>query len=184
MNASELHHVPVAEMPEELQPVWQQLNALTGNAQFVEVFANAPELLSFVMKDFYANIFFAGRLDGRSKQLARLRLSLVHGCRTCNRQNRPGAREAGISDEEISALAAGDLSSFSPPDQAVLRFTELMTLQNLTEKVPEDLMIALKAHFSDAQICELGVVTAFVAGFAKLSFVLDLVDKEDNCSFA
>ncbi|MFK7956302.1 MAG: carboxymuconolactone decarboxylase family protein [Lysobacterales bacterium] len=183
MQAPQLHRVPVAEMPEDLQPIWQQLNALTGNAQFVEVFANAPELLTFVMRDFYANVFFAGRLNARAKQLARLRLSLVHGCRTCNRQNKPGAKEAGITPDEITALEEGDLSQFSPADRAVLAFTELMTLQNLTEQVPPSLMADLKIHFSDAEICELGVVTAFVAGFAKLSFVLDLVDKEDNCSF-
>ena len=37
----------------------------------------------------------AGGVDQRYKQLVRLRLSLVHGCRTCNRQNVPGALAAG-----------------------------------------------------------------------------------------
>lgn len=181
---SALSRVPVSEMPDDLRAVWNTLDQLTGNARFVEVFAHAPELLDFVMDRFYGQIFFGGRLAQRYKQLARLRLSLVHGCRTCNLQNRPGAREAGITDAEIAALESGDLSGFSDPDRAVLEFAELMTLGNQTETTSPELLARLKAHFDEAQICELGVVTAFISGFAKLSFVLDLVDRESYCSFS
>ena len=66
------------------------LNGLTGSATFVEVFAQTPQLLEFVMNEFYMKLFFGGEVAQRYKQLARLRLSLLHGCRTCNKQNIPG----------------------------------------------------------------------------------------------
>ena len=66
---------------------WDGLNGLTGEPTFIEVFAQAPELLDFVMTRFYGEIFFAGRVEQRYKQLARLRLSQIHGCATCNKQS-------------------------------------------------------------------------------------------------
>jgi undecaprenyl pyrophosphate phosphatase UppP len=48
----------------------------------------------------------------------------------------------------------------------------------------EELYADLSAHFSDADICELGTVMAIIAGMAKLSFILHLVEREDYCPFA
>jgi hypothetical protein len=42
----------------------------------------------------------------------------------------------------------------------------------------------LRSHFSEADILELGVAMAVVSGMAKLSFVLNLVEKEPYCPFA
>ena len=82
------------QMAAAWQPAWDMLNKLTGDATFVEVFSQAPEMLEFVMQQFYAKVFFGGKVEQRYKQLARLKLSLIHGCRTCNKQNVPGALEA------------------------------------------------------------------------------------------
>ena len=46
------------------------------------------------------------------------------------------------------------------------------------------LFARLRAHFSQADILELGVAMAVISGMAKLSFVLDLVEKEAYCPFA
>ena len=47
-----------------------------------------------------------------------------------------------------------------------------------------ELFKRLRAHFSEADILELGVAMAIISGMAKLSFVLDLVEKESYCPFA
>ncbi|MEM7283776.1 MAG: carboxymuconolactone decarboxylase family protein, partial [Pseudomonadota bacterium] len=140
-------------------------------------------LLNFVMQDFYAKIFFGGRVDQRYKQLARLKLSLVHGCRTCNKQNVPGALEAGISQAEVDAMENYQDGPFSDADKAVLRYAELVSMDNNTESLDEKLYAQLSTHFSDEEICELGVAMAVITGMAKLSFVLDLVEREDYCTF-
>jgi alkylhydroperoxidase family enzyme len=46
-----------------------------------------------------------------------------------------------------------------------------------------DLHLALKAHFSDGQIVELGMVGAILGGLNKFAFVFDLVQREDYCPF-
>lgn len=184
MATTQLRRVAPNDMTPEIRAVRDQLDALTGDARFVEVFANAPELLGFVMQNFYTDIFFAGRVEQRYKQLVRLHLSLRHGCRTCNKQNVPGAKEAGLSQEEVDALAGNNLDAFADPDRAVVEYAELLAISNDSRAMPEDLKARLLQHFDEAQICELGVVGAVISGMAKLSFVLDLVEKEDYCRFA
>lgn len=184
MSATPLSRIEPDAMSEELREVWQTLNGLTGEPTFVEVFAQAPELLDFVMRQFYGNIFFAGRVDERYKQLARLRLSQIHGCRTCNKQNVPGAKNSGFSDEQIAAMDAPTPDLFDAAEIAVLEYAEQMALTNHDGKVEKDLYDRLSSHFTDAEICELGTVMAVIGGMAKLSFVLDLVEREDYCVFA
>ena len=168
------------DLPEPMKEAWDTLNSLTGEPTFIEVMAAAPELLKFVMQDFYGDIFFGGRVDEKYKQLTRLRLSLAHGCRSCNLQNVPGTKAAGYSDEQIAAIE-GDRSCFDEPEQAVLGLADAMVMTNVEGRMTPDLHARLKAHFSDAEICELAVVSGFIGGMAKMAFVLDLVEREEVC---
>ncbi len=173
-----------AHLAPQWQPAWDTLNKLTGDATFVEVFAQAPEMLSFVMQQFYAGVFFGGRVAQRYKQLARLQLSLIHGCRTCNKQNVPGALEAGFTSAQIDALRDGRVDAFSAADQAVIEYAQQIALSNLDGRMTPPLFAKLRAHFSEAEILELGTAMAVICGMAKLSFVLDVVERESYCPFA
>lgn len=184
MSATPLQRMNPDDMPEELRQVWQTLNDLTGEPTFVEVFAQAPALLDFVMGRFYGDIFFKGNVSERYKQLARLRLSQIHGCRTCNRQNVPGAMQAGFSEAQIAAMASPTDELFTDAELAVLEFAEQMALTRHDGKMDDTLYRRLSAHFCDADICELGTVMAVIGGMAKLSFVMQLVEREDYCPFA
>ncbi len=172
-------------LPPDFQPAWDMLNRLTGEPTFIEVFAQAPDLLAFVMDAFYTKLFFGGRVDPRYKQLVRLRLSVVHGCRTCNKQNVPGALAAGINQEQVDAIVAGRHADgpFDEADRAVLEYADQMVLTNLHGEVSPALYARLRRHFPEPEILELGVVMAVIAGLAKLSFLLGLVEKESYCPF-
>jgi alkylhydroperoxidase family enzyme len=171
-------------MAPEWQPACDMLDKLTGDATFVEVFAQAPGLLDFVMRQFYAKIFFGGNVPQRYKQLARLKLSLVHGCRTCNKQNVPGALEAGFTAAQIDALSEGNSEPFAPAERAVIDYAAEVALTNVEGRVTPALFARLREHFSEADILELGTAMAVISGMAKLSFVLDLVERESYCPFA
>lgn len=174
--------VPRDQLSPQHQQAWDMLNGLSGEPAFIEVMAAAPELLDFAMVEFYQKIFFGGRVEGRFKQLARLRLSLAHGCRSCNLQNRAGAKEAGITPDQIAAIE-GDRSAFTEAERAVLDFADQMVLTNVAGRLDRPLYDRLRRHFDDAQICELAVVTGFIGGMAKMAFVLDVVETEDYCPF-
>jgi alkylhydroperoxidase family enzyme len=183
MVATSLKRIPRDELDPGWQQAWDMLNGLTGEPAFIEAMANAPELLKFAMVDFYQTIFFGGRVEQKYKQLLRLRLSLAHGCRSCNLQNTAGMREIGYGDADIAAIE-GDRSRFDDAERAVLEFADQMLLTNPCGRLDDDLYACLRAHFDDAQICELGVVAGFIGGMAKMAFVLDLVEKEATCPFA
>ncbi len=172
----------------QMAPQWQSardmLDNLTGDATFVEVFAQAPELLEFVMQQFYVKVFFGGTVEQRYKQLARLKLSLIHGCRTCNKQNVPGALEAGVTQAQIDALIDGNVGPFAPAERAVIEYAEQIALSNMDGRMSHGLFARLRANFSEAQILELGTAMAVISGMAKLSFVLGLVERESYCPFA
>ena len=179
-----LARTPRSELPEPFHLAWDTLNRLTGEPTFVEVFASNPEMLDFVMNRFYAGIFFGGRVDQRYKQLARLELSLLHGCRTCNKQNVPGALEAGITQQQVDAMLDFESGPFTEAEKAVIAYAREVALTNLDGRMTPELHRRLATHFSQPEILELGVVMAVISGMAKLSFVLDLVEKEPYCPFA
>lgn len=184
MSETLLTRIPRDQLEPGWQKAWDTMNALTGSATFIEVFAQAPDILTFVMDKFYASVFFGGSVAQRYKQLARLKLSLLHGCQTCNRQNVPGALSAGFTPAQVDALIRGDDSAFTEAECAVIAYAEQMALTNMDGRLTPELLGALRNHFSEAQILELGTTMAVIGGMAKLSFVLDVVDREDYCPFA
>jgi len=175
---------PRARLPAQFHLAWDTMQKLTGEPTFVEVFASNPAMLEFVMGQFYAGVFFGGNVDQRYKQLVRLRLSLLHGCRTCNKQNVPGALAAGISQAQVDAMDSFETGPFTDAEKAVLAYAEQVALTNMDGRMTAELFRRLRAHFSEADILELGVAMAVISGMAKLSFVLDLVEKEAYCPFA
>ncbi len=183
MPDTPLHRAKRDDLPEEVRPAWDMLNSLTGEPAFIEAMAVAPELLNFVMQDFYGRIFFGGRVEEKYKQLVRLRLSLGHGCRSCNLQNVVGARAIGYSDDQIAAIE-GDRAAFNEVERGVLEFADQMVMTNGAGRLTPQLHDRLKVHFDDAQICELAVVAGFIGGMAKMAFVLDLVERETDCALS
>jgi alkylhydroperoxidase family enzyme len=184
MSATPLSRTPRDQLDPRFHLAWDTLNRLTGEPAFVEAFAANPAMLGFVMEDFYAKVFFGGNVHQRYKQLARLTLSLLHGCRTCNKQNVPGALEAGITQAQVDAMLDFEAGPFTDAEKAVIAYAHEVAMTNPAGRLSPELFARLRRHFSQADILELGVVMAVISGMAKLSFVLDLVEKEPYCQFA
>lgn len=178
-----LQRVAPHEMPENARMAWDALNRLTGEPAFVEVFAQAPELLDFAMVQFYQRIFFEGQVPEKYKQLARLRLSMNHGCRTCNLQNLVGVAGIGYSQQQIDAMWRQDYSGFPEDERAAMELADEIALNNDHGKLTPELHARLRRHFSDRDILELGLCLAVIVGLVKLSFVFGLVEKEPYCTF-
>ncbi|HEX7373593.1 MAG TPA: carboxymuconolactone decarboxylase family protein [Steroidobacteraceae bacterium] len=184
MSETLFTRTPRAQLPEQFHLAWDTLNQLTGEPAFVEVFASNPQMLEFVMNQFYMGVFFGGKVDQRYKQLVRLKLSLLHGCRTCNKQNVPGALAAGLTQAQVDAMDDFEHGPFTDAEKAVIAYADEVALTNTAGRMTADLYRRLRAHFSEADLLELGVTMAVISGMAKLSFVLDLVEKEAYCPFA
>jgi AhpD family alkylhydroperoxidase len=176
-----LRRVPVAEMSERLRHEHAATLALRDDATLIEVGANAPELMGWYRDEFYAKLFYGGRVDVRTKELVRYRLSMTHGCAFCNKGNSVAARKAGVTDEQLANVMSEQHSAFDAKDRAVLKLADQIAMTNMNGLLDRPLYAELCAHFDDAQIFELGMVASLLMGMAKFIFVYDLVEREANC---
>ncbi len=179
-----VRRVPPEAMPPHLRQRWEADMANRDEAVFVEVAANAPELLDWYVDSFYGEIFAKGRVEHRIKQLARMKLSTMHGCAYCNRGNSKAALAAGVTQAQLDSLHDIDHGPYDEAERAVLRLAEQMAMQNMAGHMSKPLYDDLRAHFDDAQIVELGMVMAMLTGMAKMLFVYDLVSREASCPIA
>ena len=68
------------ELPSDLAEMYDNGMGAAGEAEFIAVGAHAPELLDWYFNSFYKRVFYEGRIDVRTKELLRLKLSKTHGC--------------------------------------------------------------------------------------------------------
>jgi AhpD family alkylhydroperoxidase len=173
--------LPRHAIPPRWRAVAETADAVRGEATLIEVLANAPELLGWYYDGFYAEVFFKGRVDRRTKELLRLKLSTLHGCAFCNRGNTKSALEAGVTEAQIAAIGDTGAVAFDARDRAVLRLAEEMALPNMAGDVSPALAAELRRHFDAAEMVELAMVAAVLTGMAKMLFVFDLVSREVTC---
>lgn len=173
--------VAPAAMAPPMRERWSRAMRDRGEATFLEVAANAPAMLDWYYDSFYARVFHGGRIDVRTKELMRLKLSVMHGCAFCNRGNTLAALNAGVTQAQIDVLHDPGSPAFSPRERAVLHLAEQMALQAMDGELSPALYDALRAHFDDGEIVELGMTMAVLVGMAKFLFVFDLVSREANC---
>ncbi len=176
-----LARVPRGAMTPRLQAEHDAACALRDDATLIEVGANAPELLAWYRDEFYAKVFYGGRVDVRTKELLRYRLSMTHGCAYCNRGNSQAARKAGVTEAQLADVMNEASPVFDARERAVLRLADRIAMTNMSGQLDEPLYRALREHFDDAQIFELGMTAGLLTGMAKFIFVYDLVEKEANC---
>jgi len=180
--ATPLRRVPPDELPPRMRAAWQTSTAQRGDATFIETAGVAPDMFDWY-RDFYARVFYGGRVPVRIKELVRLRLSTVHGCAYCNRGNRLDARAAGLDENRIRAIDDHEHGPYSDDERAALAFADQVALGNPGGRLDESLHRRLREHFDDAEIFELGMTMAVLTGMAKFLFVCDLVEREPWCEF-
>ena len=123
---------------------------------FFRVMANRPEVLkSFV--PFYGAVMGPGSVERRIKMLMYLVCSIANQCAFCIAANTPGARKAGVTDEEIRAIESEQNSGFAPAEQAAIAYARELTRTATASDAARE---AMGQHFTDEQIVEITLVIA------------------------
>jgi uncharacterized peroxidase-related enzyme len=120
---------------------------------FFRAMAHRPE----VLKNFpplYTAVVGAGSVARRVKVLVYLACSYTNTCPFCIASNLPGARKAGITEEEIKALETGNDEIFAPAERAALAYARELTRTAHAEGTRDE----LRAHYTDEQIVEITLV--------------------------
>ena len=120
---------------------------------FFRAMAHRPE----VLKNFpplYSAVVGPGSVERRVKVLSYLACSYANACPFCIASNLPGARKAGITEDEIRAVETGNDGAFPPAERAALAYARELTKTANAETTREE----LRRHFNDEQIVEITLV--------------------------
>ncbi|HEX5114897.1 MAG TPA: carboxymuconolactone decarboxylase family protein [Pseudonocardiaceae bacterium] len=136
---------------------------LTGRAperavEPLELFAHLPGLLRGYSRLEQAVARLHG-LDRRTDALAELRAATVVRCEFCIDLASQVARQWGLTDAELLALPEYRTSElFDERDRLVLDYATAMSREPV--RVTDELVAALRVHFSEAQLVQLTFVIA------------------------
>ena len=146
--------------PESASPEVREIyeRTLKGKPDSVQkILAHRPQLLAA----FLALFASVGRaLERRLYQMVYIRVSMINGCRYCMQHHIASSKRAGLQQSDWQLLNAGNYSSFSPKEQAALKFAEKLTRES--RNITDTDVAALKPHFTEEQIVDLDVLVGLV----------------------
>jgi AhpD family alkylhydroperoxidase len=132
----------------------------------VGALAHVPEVLEAAMP-FLSAMFGDSALPQRTKEMVVLRTSALLQCNYCTQAHSVGARDSGLSREEVLALrGVADLESHFPDegDQVLLGWVDAVA--GGPGPVDEPTSVSFRAHFAEADVVE---ITLLIAGTMMLN---------------
>ena len=153
------------EAPESVLPVYQRLfgdrdpvaepGTATGTrGDWWTVFAQTPELLDHMVAGFALFSSPTRELPADLRELALTRVGFVAGSQFVFSQHCKAARRAGVTEEQLSAVAAWAVADvWSPLQRAVLAYADETVLGG--GRVQDATFAALRAELSEPAVIEL-----------------------------
>jgi uncharacterized peroxidase-related enzyme len=140
---------------------------------FFRLMANRPEVLkSFV--PFYGSVVGPGSVEQRTKELVYLTVSYTNKCAYCTAAHTASGRKAGVTEEEMRALQAGQDDGFSAPERVAIAYARELTSTADGAQTRD----ALGQFYDDEQIVELTLVAAIANFTNRLNNGLDLLPEQ------
>jgi AhpD family alkylhydroperoxidase len=127
--------MPIAPLEKEqaaeaVRAIYEGMEKKAGRVlNMYKVMAHKPNVLQPFL-DFYKQVWAAGALDPKIKELAYLRTSLMNGCTYCSRAHTASAKRRGVTEEQVQALkepGGSHRDVFTAEEQAALQFAERLT---------------------------------------------------------
>jgi len=154
-------------------PVEQPGTATGTPGNWWTVFALVPDAFRHTTEGFGFYRSDRRKLDPVLRELGQTRAGYAVGSRFVYSQHMKAARFAGLSEEQVQAIAHWQVAGcFTPVQRAVLAYADALVLQH--GRVPDGVFAALKAELSDEEILELTYVTATYMMHAVMSRALRL----------
>jgi alkylhydroperoxidase family enzyme len=114
--------------------------------------------------------------------MCRIRISVAHRCGYCSTVRSNVARDEGL-DESLVQEVLGDLSGarrLSPREKAALEYADRFKAGD--DPIDSDAVYAaLRRHFAEEEIVELGMLCAQTVGVGRLVRSLNIVSWEEAC---
>jgi AhpD family alkylhydroperoxidase len=115
-------------------------------------------------------------LPDRLVELVRLRVAFFNQCRSCMAIRYSDAVADGVTEGLVCSLERPqEAENLSAAEKVAIRYGELMATDHLA--IDDAMYADLRAHFSEAQIVELGMTVAFFVGFGRLAATYHMVEE-------
>jgi AhpD family alkylhydroperoxidase len=115
-------------------------------------------------------------LDPRLRELVRLRIAFHNQCRSCMAIRYPDAINAGLTEGLVCSLENPEQASdLTEAERAALVFADRFATDHWS--IGRSDYEALRAHFCEAQLVELGLVCAMCVGIGRLARTWDMTDE-------
>lgn len=159
--------VPIEQWDDELRTMQQADAASEVELGMFRVLAHRPALAKAVTR-FGGDLFGSSTLSRRLVELVRLRIAFHNQCRSCMAIRYNSAIEDGLTEGAVCSLARPqEADDLSPAEKAALAYADHSANDHFS--IDDSDFDKLRAHFSEAQIVELGVFIAFFVGFGRLA---------------
>jgi AhpD family alkylhydroperoxidase len=115
-------------------------------------------------------------LPDRLVELVRLRVAFFNQCRSCMAIRYSDAVADGVTEGLVCSLERPqEAENLTAAEKVAIRYGELMATDHLA--IDDAMYADLRAHFSEAQIVELGMTVAFFVGFGRLAATWHMVEE-------
>jgi AhpD family alkylhydroperoxidase len=173
------------DAPPEVRAVFEGGEAQYGRILHTwQALAQRPEIFVAYLP-YLRSIVGPGALEQRTKELVEVRTVVLNRClySTCHRVR--SAKAAGVPEDDLVAVARGELERFDEPERIALELCDELTLSmssvpyaDAPQLVDATLLERLRATFSDPQIVELvatiGIWNALARFHRVMGFDLDM----------
>jgi uncharacterized peroxidase-related enzyme len=135
------------------------LASLESRSKQPNPFLRAMALRPDALKDFipfYAALMGPGSVDRRTKAMLYLATSYANQCAFCIAANLPGARKAGLTEDELRRLENWKDEGFSPAERAAIRYARELTRTARAQTAREEMF----QHYTHEQMVEITLVVA------------------------
>ena len=126
----------------------------------------------------------SGPLDAGLRAIVEARASQINGCAFCLAMHSDDARNAGVEQLKLDALAAWhDVNAFDQRERAALALTEAMTRLADGGRVDDTTWAAAREHFDDESLASLVEVIALINAFNRINVATERT-AEDYVAYA
>jgi alkylhydroperoxidase family enzyme len=155
--------VPLSEFPPPLAQAVERgvQTRMLSSTLPIQVWAHRPAVAEAWLATL-DQLHNHGLLDGRLRELVRLRISAFTTCRVCQ----VARKSDDVSAGDVACLASDD-ARFSPREQAALRYAELFAADPLA--IDDGTFAELARHFTTPETVELNLYCALMLAGGRMT---------------
>jgi alkylhydroperoxidase family enzyme len=173
------------DAPPEVRAVYDQAEPVYGRLLHTwQALAQRPEIFTAYLP-YLRSIIGPGELEQRIKELVEVRTVVLNHCLYSTSHRVRSARAAAVADEDIVAVARGELDGFDARERLALELAEALTVSppvvayaDAPQLVPNAMLVRLREEFSEPAIVELvatiGLWNALARFHRVMGFELDM----------